>query len=1219
MKNISERVRHALPKSTKRILNIMKLCSLILFVCTSGLFATETFSQVAKVTISDKSASFKEILSDIENQTDYLFVYDKSEINLNQKVTLNAQNKTVAEVLNVILHNTDIMYAMEGNNIMLMKKVNLQTTDLSVQQDGNRIAGKVVDETGESVIGASVVVKGTTNGTITDMNGNFTLERVKSGDVIQISFIGYATQEIKYAGQTSLQVKLAEDSQKLDEVVVTALGIKRDKKALGYSVSSVKGDELLKAGTPMNAMQALYGKTSGLQLQSTASGPSGGMNIKVRNSISLTESSSTRPLIVVDGIPIHDANTGQSTNSRTGGDHGTGLNDINSEDIASIEILKGAKAAVLYGSEGANGVMLITTKSGSKRGLGIDFGINHAWNVAAYLPKLQNEFGTGASPGTAALKEISKDGFYTMTDPNTGQTVESLWRGFSYNFGPRLDGRQLLWWDGQYHSYSAQKNNQRDLYRTGGQTNVNFALSNAGELGSFRLSYNYRDYDAISYGADNKAHSFAFSADLKANEWVKVKMSTNFSNTKDHNAPYAMQSFSTYGFPREQDVNLIKDKYLTEDGYNYFSMNQSVTQMAPYTGYIAGYYWSQLRNSNDYDRNHLIQSLNIDVKFNDKLSWTTLGGIDWTVADQEIKQHVSKPLSYENKQGWYQMANRRNMIMYAQSSFNYNQTFNDVWDLSVMAGGAVKNNKEEYQEQYVAETFAIENWFSLSNTREDFGPRSSRTRGEDLLLSVFASAQLAYANQLFLEVQARNDWSSILPPENNNYFYPGASLSWIFTEAFDIDWLNFGKVRGSWADVGRPGPRYYGNVDFTLGSYGGQPIMTLPNYLPPADFASANGAFPIPNLKPERKREYEIGLEGAFLPGNRINVDFSYFHNNTYDQITTLKVPVASGLEDVRMNAGDIAQDGLEFSINTKPIVTKDFIWDLGLNLARYKTKVKELGKGIDRLEMWGGIGGDNKIISVTNGEYGEIYVYPYLRDEQGNRVVNQGTGVWDIDRTQQVKVGKITPDIVGGVTTALTYKDFSLNAVFDFQFGATMLSQTNMYLLGNGSGKKSLKYRDEARGGLPYYMNNDGKRILLDSHQAAVPDDSFYPFILHDGVITPGVTPDGQKNEMVISAEQYYSNLYWQGDMALSEDQIYKSDYIALRSLSISYNLPKNFLSKFKIQSARVNAFANNLCYIYKAIPNVTPESTQGTNSFSEVTSIPGYRSFGLGLNVSF
>ena len=1082
------------------------------------------------------------------------------------------------------------------------------------QQDG-KVIGTVEDSMGP-VTGASVLVKGTTNGTITDLDGNFTLNGVKKGAIIQVSFIGYATQEIKYEGQ-ALKVVLSEDSQALEEVVVTALGIKREKKALGYSVSSVKGDDLIQAGTPMNAMQALYGKTSGLQLQTTASGPSGGMNIKVRNSISLTESSSTRPLIVVDGIPIHDENSGQTGNSRTGGDHGTGLNDINSEDIASIEILKGAKAAVLYGSEGANGVMLITTKSGSKKGLGIDFGVSHAWSIAAYLPELQNEFGSGSSAGMAALKEIDKDGFFTSEDPVTGQMVESLWRGAGSNFGPRMDGRKLLWWDNQYHSYSAQKNNQRDMYKTGGQTNVNFSLSNASDLGSFRLSYNYRDFQAITEGADNVAHSFSFSGDFKANDYVKVKMSTNYSNTKDHNAPFEMRSLTTYGYPREQDVNLIKQMYMTEEGYNYFSMNPSVTAFAPYTGYLSEYYWSQLRNSNDYTRNHLIQSLNIDVKFNDLFSWTTLGGLDWTVADAESKQYVKKPLASEQKQGYYRVSNTRDMIMYGQSSFNYNQTFKDKWDVSVMLGGAVKHNKHEMQEQYIAETFAVENWFSLKNTREDFGPRSSRLRGDDLLLSVFASAQLAYANQVYLELQARNDWSSILPPENNHYFYPGASLSWIFTESFDIPSMNFGKMRASWADVGRPGPRYYGNVDFNLGAYGGQPNMSLPDFLPPADFAGTNGGFPAPNLKPERKREYEFGLEAGFLPGNRINVDFSFFHNNTYDQITTLTVPTSSGLKAVRMNAGDIAQNGIEFSINTKPIVTKDWTWEVGVNLANYKTKVKKLGKGIDMLDMWGVEGAH--VRSVPNGEYGEIYIYPYQRDEKGNRIVNQGTGVWEYDKSQMIKVGKVTPDIIGGLTTGLTYKDFSLNAVFDFQFGATMVSHTNMYLLGNGSGKESLQFRDEARGGLPYYVNKDGQRILLDSHAASVPSDSFYPFILHDGVITPGVTKEGEPNKMVIPAEQYYSKLYWQGGWDLSEDKIYKSDYIALRSLSFSYNLPKSFLSKFKIQSARVNAFANNLCYIYKAIPNVTPESTSGTNSFMQVSSTPGMRSFGLGLNVSF
>lgn len=1106
-----------------------------------------------------------------------------------------------------------LLMTMVGAPIFVMAS-DKNVESWAVTQQSGKVTGVVQDDLGP-IAGASVVVKGTTNGSITDMDGNFTLDGVKNGAIIQISFIGYATQEIPYRGESSLKVILVEDSQKLEEVVVTALGIKRDRKALGYSVSSVKSDEITNAGTPMNPMSALYGKASGLQLQSTASGPSGGMKIKVRNAVSLNDDSSTRPLIVVDGIPIHDSNTGQTGNSRTGGDHGTGINDINPEDIESIEILKGAKAAVLYGSEGANGVMLITTKSGKSKGLGIDFGANYTWNNAAFLPELQDEFGTGSSPGTAPLSNISKDGFYMMENPS-GKLVESLWKGAGANFGPRMDGREVLWWDDTMRSYSPQKDNYKNLFRTGHQSNINVALSNSGDLGSFRLSYNYRDYAAVSVGAENKSHSFNFSGDMKANEYVKFRVNTSYTNTKDHNAPYSIQDMASYGIPREQDVNLIQSMLRTPDGYNYFS-NEALSKRAPYTSYLSSYYWSQKVNANDYNRNHLIQSLNMDVKFTDFLSWTTLGGMDWTVADHEIKQHVTRPLAQENKQGYYGIESIRDMVIYGQSTLNLNYSFDEKWNLSGMVGGAVKRNSHESQNNYIIEAFAVENWFSLNNTREDFGARSSRERGKDLLLSLFASAQIAYANQVYLELQARNDWSSILPPSNNSYFYPGASLSWIFTEAFTVPSMNFGKVRVSWADVGRPGPRYYGNVDFSLGSYGGRPIMGLPDYLPPADFATNGGGFPVANLKPERKREYEVGFETAFLTGNRINVDFSYFNSNTYNQIVSLPVPSSSGVKEVRLNAGDIAQSGVELSINTKPVMIKNFTWELGFNLANYSTKIQKLAKGVTKQTLSGATGA--AIVAPEKGEFGEVWIYPYKRNEQGERIVNQGTGVYEYDKSKQIKVGKITPDILGGVTTSLTYKNLSLNAVFDFQFGATMVSQTNMYMLGNGSSKESLKFRDEARGGLPYYVNMDGKRILLDSHSSAVPSDSYYSFILHDGVITPGVTEDGKKNEMVVSAEQYYSKMYWQGGSDLSEDQIYKSDFVSLRTLSLSYNLPKSFLKKIKVYNARVNVFGNNLCYLYKAIPNVTPESTLGTNSYTEFSVLPGIRSFGVGLNVSF
>ncbi|MGL5547668.1 MAG: SusC/RagA family TonB-linked outer membrane protein [Tannerellaceae bacterium] len=1091
----------------------------------------------------------------------------------------------------------------------------IEVYEKTVSQQKQKITGVITDEAGEPLIGVNVTVKGSTVGTVSNENGQFTLPSVEKNGTLVFSYIGYTTQEVPIKSQSNIKVILKEDTEELNEVVVTALGMKKEKKALGYSVSSVKSDDITNAGTPMNAMSALYGKTSGLQLATTASGPSGGMNIKVRNAVSLTESSNTRPLIVVDGIPIFDENTGQSRNSVSGGDRGTGINDINPEDIESIEILKGAKAAVLYGSEGANGVLLITTKSGRKKGLGIDFSTNYSWNKAAYAPELQNEFGSGSSPGSAALSNISPDGFYMMKDPVTGEMKEALWYGGGSNFGPKMDGRDLLWWDNTYRPYSAQKNNMYDMFRTGGQANVNLALSNSGDLGSFRVSYNFRDFKHISVGADNQSHTFSFNGDLKANKYITLKVNTNYTYTKDHNAPYSIQDIATYGLPREMSPTLIRDMMVTQDGYNYFS-NEAMKNRFPASAYISEYYWSQLENDNRYTRNHLIQSLGMDVKFSDKVTWNTLGGMDYTHVEQEVKNKVGRPLAEESKQGYYGLMNRRLTTFYAQSSINYNETFGR-WGLSLMGGGAIKRNEMEQQNIYIKEEFSIENWFSMNNTRNPNGPRADRARGKDLLLSVYASAQLSFDNAIYAEVQARNDWSSILPPQNNSYFYPGVSLSWIATESLKLpDFIKFGKLRASWADVGRPGPRYYGNVDFALSSYGGFPILGMGDYLPPADFAGSNGGFPKPNLKPERKREYEFGLEASFLELNRISVDFSFFTNNTYNQIVTLPVPSSSGVKEVRMNAGDIGQKGIELSINTKPIITKNFTWNLGVNLANYTTKINKLAKGITEQNLWGATGA--RIVAPEKGQYGEIWVNPYKVNETGERVVG-GNGVWEVDNTKWKKVGKITPDVIGGLTNSFTYKGFTLNAVIDFQFGATMISQTNMYLLGNGSGKESLKYRDEARGGLPYYMNNDGTRVLLDKHSAAVPTDSKYPFVLHDGVIVPGVKSDGTTNDQLITAEQFYGRLYWQGGMSLLEDQVYKSDYISMRQLSLSYDLPKNIVSKLRMNSARVMVFGNNLFYIYKAIPNVTPESAQSTNSYTEISNIPGVRSFGIGLNVSF
>ncbi|MEL7587874.1 MAG: SusC/RagA family TonB-linked outer membrane protein [Prolixibacteraceae bacterium] len=1086
-----------------------------------------------------------------------------------------------------------------------------------------RITGTVTSaEDGSPLPGVSVVQQGTTTGTTTDVDGKYTIAAPK-GSVLVFSFIGMQKQELTIVGQTTYDVILKPETTGINEVVVTALGIKRDKKALGYSISSIKSDELVESGIPVNPLASLYGKAAGVRISSTANGPTGGMIINIRNSVSLTSSSSTRPLFVVDGIPIFDENTEMNRNDRDGRDRGTGINDINAEDVASIEILKGAKASVLYGHAGANGVVLITTKSGTKRkGLGIDFTTSATFDNVAFLPKLQNEYGSG---NTLAVENLSAD----LTDANgfkyrmvNGTKTPVFWgQNGAAGWGPRMNGQEILWWDGVKRPYVPQPDNYSDLFRTGHLITNSIALSNAGEIGDFRISYTNKNFTSTILEADQQSHSFSFNGNLNIGKFVKLNYISNYYYTFNHNAPFRMQDeLVTYGVHRDMDPALWKSHITDEYGYWYFRNDETSKNAGPEAGQIGlNYFWNQTQNDFDESRHHFLQSANLSIKFTDWLSASFKAGFDMTRRMNEVKKKVTEPLADNNAQGYYSVEERNILKLYNQAYLNIEKDLSEDFHLSGMVGG-VYEYFHDRTVKALTYNFLVENWFSLLNSRNDVKSEGSGYRQTSYLYGLLGSAQLSFRDQVYLEIQGRNDWSSILPPSNNRYFYPGASLSWIFSETLTLpEFIEYAKTRFSFADVGRPGPIYFGNFAFDLNSYGGIPYETASGDLPPVDFeqAIASGTLPKENLKPERKREFEWGLEMYFFPQNRLGVDISYFHSNTYDQIMALDVPRSSGVNRIITNAGNVQTTGFELQLTGKPIVTRNLNWDVTLNLSSYNTKVKELARGVNVIPLWGVTGASS--LARIGEEHGTYYINPWLRDDNGNIVVDQGTGVYSFDNENEVRVGKMLPDVIGGFHTGLNYKGFYLTADFDFQFGGTLISQTNMYLKGNGAGLESLKYRDEARGGLPYYIANNGTLKPLDSHSAAAPEDSKYSWIFHDGVILPGVTPDGQTNEKLISAQQYYERTYWQGQMDITEDAIYKSDYIALRTITVGYEFPKKLVEKTFLSRAKLSFFGNNIAYIYKDVPNVTPESFAGTNEFTEYSGIPGVRSLGFELKLGF
>ena len=1191
----------------------MKLSLILMLVCTMQLSASVSLGQ--QVSVKSGEASLESILDDLNKQTGTIFMYNKENVDDCVSLELNMESANLENVLDEICKQASFKYEIIDEFVVITKIAPVVET--VVQQEKKSVTGKVIDKDGISLPGVSVVIKGTTVGTSTNIEGKYTLDVPEQGKVLIFSFVGMTTQEVAVSSSV-INVTMDSDSEQMEEVVVTALGIKRERKALGYAISSIKSEELVKGGTPVNALTSLYGKAAGVRVSSTAGGPTAGMILNIRNSVSFNENTNTRPLIVVDGIPIFDENTGSSRNDRDGRDRGTGINDINADDIESIEILKGAKSAVLYGSAGANGVVLITTKAGRKKeGLGVDVSTSYTWDNVSVYPEFQNEFGTGGNVAVDGIDPSLTDagGYkYEMID---GVKTPVYFKG-SASFGPKMDGREILWWDGEMRPYSPQSNNFKKLFNTGHLRSTNIALSNAGEIGSVRFSYTNKDYESVVIGATQKNHSVSFNAALNISPKVKLRFVSNYYRTENHNAPYRMQdAFVTYGVRRDVKADLWKNNITDEGGYSYFR-TKDVSERVGGTSIHGEYLWGQTQNDYDEVRDHFIQSVNLDVELAKGLNLQVLSGVDYTRKNNTVKKKVSEPLALDYQQGLYSIAERNIMNFYTQGILSYQKKINDDFTFDGMFGAVYKYNQDK-QVRTETRNFLVENWFSTSNSTNDVKSSGSGYNRDDSQYSLLGSAQVAYKDYLFVDFQARNDWSSILPKSDRSYFYPGTSVSWIASQHLDLpSVIKFAKVRGSWADVGIPGSRYYSNFAFNSGSYGSTPYATMPNDLPPVDLATAikNGTFPLESLKPERKREFELGLEMNFFEASRLGFDLSLYKSTVYNQIMGLNVPPSSGVSKIRINAGEIQHKGVELQLRGTPVLIGDFRWNMTLNTAYDKTKIIELDKGVEILPLWGLNGA--KVEARVGGEYGEIYIHPWKRDESGNKVVGSD-GVYLFDKEVDKKVGVSVPDWTGGVNSNFTYKGFSLDFDLDYQFGGTIISQSNMYLKGNGTGKESLKYRDEARGGLPYYVDNSGVYHQVDGHDAAVPSDSKFDFVFHDGVVVEGVKEDGSKNDKIIAAQTYYQNTYWQGQMDVTEDGIYKSDYVALRKITCSYNVPKKIIQKLRIQNMKLSVFAMNVGYLYKDVPNVSPESYAGTNEFTEHSGMPGVRSIGCEIKLSF
>lgn len=1061
-----------------------------------------------------------------------------------------------------------------GGNLTLLPKQsrpqealeNISRTLVDLRTRQQNITGIVSAQDGTPLIGVNVLVKGYSIGTITDFDGSYQIEAPDEATTLLFSFIGHQSREVEIRGRSEINVALAESSEILDEVVVTALGIRKESKKLGYATSNVDADEI-NVNRSSNFMNALQGKVAGVNISSLGTGPGGTSKVRIRGQSSI--SGQNNPLIVVNGVPIDNTNFGTNPGNNgadgalgtNGGgvtsDGGDGLSSINPDDIESMTVLKGAAAAALYGSRAKDGVIMITTKTkGESKGIGVTYNLNYTNETPLDFTDYQYEYGQGEN-GVRP----------TSPNPTSGQ----------WSFGERFEpGMTQVLFDGVTVPYVPVFDRIRTFYRNGQNMNHSLSLASGGEKGGFNLSLSNLSSKGITPNNEftRRTINFGFSYDLSAK--LSFSGNVNYSNEFNENPPNVAQQDNTiptsiYNMANSMPFDLLEAKKFDADG-NEFVYSRFRNRTNPY--------WTLSEQFNNVRRDRIFG--NIAVKY-DILPWLYVQGRvgqDYWSRDQDYNGLPTgkaslgpAPAGFVN--GTYTQEARRfretNMDLLLVASQEFGE-----FGLDLTAGGNQMYRRADQNLVNVTD-FVVRDLYTVQNARVKDPTYSLAERAVN---SLYGSAEISYKRRFYLNGTVRNDWFSTLSPENRSIMYPSASASYVFTESFGTlpQWLTFGKIRAAYAEVGSDtdvGP--YSDVLFY--NINANLFANPLGAMQPVGGSSGN-RLPNPSLKPMRTAETEVGLELRMFD-NRLGIDLAAYHKITSDQIVTATISDASGFVSTLINSGQSRNRGLEMLIDIAPIRNSNFQWNFIFNGSYNITKV---------LSLLTDTPGDNIRVGshVFNGflhhvvgeELGQLTGFGYRRDAQGRQVFG-GNGV-PLRSQDLVYFGSALPKWVGGFTNAFTYKSLQASFLIDFKLGNKMMSGTNFNATRHGLHKMTLPGRET-------------------------------------GVIGVGVNEQGEVNTVAAGSQQYWEVVRSQ---QLVEPIVYNGGYWKLRQITIGYDLSGLLSDDFPVKSAVLSLVANNVAMLKKWVPNIDPE-TFGYSSDNVVglegSGVPSTRSIGFNLNVKF
>lgn len=1108
---------------------------------------------------------------------------------------------------------------MNKKNLLFLFLMTL-LVPFSALAQGINVSGKVISsEDGLGLPGVTIQVKGLADGTVTDLDGNYSLT-TDAKKTLVFSFVGYKSKEVPINGKTKINVTLDVDAQMLDDVVVTALGIKRQKRELGYATEEIGGDLVARSGSG-SVISALSGRSAGVQIINPTGVDGGSSRIVIRGNNSIF--GDNQPLIVVDGVPM--SNEGGLTDWSGGRDWGTALNNINQEDIENIDILKGPTAAALYGSRGGNGVLLITTKKGSKqKGLGISYSFGYKVTQPYMYRTVQNKYGAGGpiSFNTPTLNPVEGlfdeagnqvyeyPGIYSVDNGPAGEPTNTTfgYYGGSVSWGPQMNGESVRWWDGVIRHYSPQPDNLSMLFKNGHTMNNNISFQNAGDFGSIRVSFTDSRTDAIIDNCNLRQTTVNVGTLINVSEKIKVDVAFNYLDYFRLNSPEIGESYSNfnkgllYSWPRSWQ-GIESTTYQMEDG----TMNQFSGY--PYNFIYSNTFWSFYNNNTTLDRDKMYGSIRLVYDVTPWLNATAKVALDWNNDNYTTK---NKPTTLDGMAGGYYSKSKSSSITrdvdFLLTAYK-DKIFGSKFNVRFSVGGEQYYGYREGLNG-ASGTWSYANLYTIYNYTSAVERVFGESRWEKQVNSAYAFFNLAYSDFLFLDVTGRNDWSSTLPINNNSYFYPSATLSFVPTSAFkNWNWgpINFLKIRGSWAKTASDTDPYQLTYTYNTGSFGNHLMATLPTTVPPLE------------LKPQRQRSYELGFDLGLGP--RFNIDFTYYDIYSWDQILSSPVAPSSGSSNVTINTGIVTNKGIEAIMSYDIAQGKDYAVQVGMNLARNKNRIVDLaGSDMYMLsEIWGSNG---PAIAVAEGEdygtiYGWDYVYKYtlndgtvvgpFYDANGNPLplLNEA-GTEYLKTENRVPVGNCAPLVTGGINLRASYKNWSLYALIDAKLGGQIYCGS--YVIGMQTGQSLATLYERDGNGLPYYDANGD-------------------FVGNYGVVLPGYcintqTGEAYQNEHVVHYLYKYMPNFGGWGNYLTTPGIVNNTWVKMRELSLTYELPQRFLEKQNFfKQASISLVGRDLFYFFKTLPdNINPEGTQGSGNAQglEYASYPGTRSFMLSVKVN-